>query len=97
MDEPLLLHGIIETAIELLDGIATALLLEPLPDQRLGLLDKADQRFEVESLARTLRLAVVSIGGFYPTAFRRNEEGFDIRFKLLFVLRHCRNLMQNMK
>ena len=87
-DQAVVLHRVFKGLVKLLLRIGAALLLEPLPLDGLGGLDKAHQGVQVQGHAGVHGGPVARVRGLLPATDRGGQKGLDILFKLLFVVRH---------
>ena len=87
-DQAVVLHRILKGLVEFLLWIGVALLFKSLPLDGLGGFDKFHQGAEVQGHAGVHRGPVACVRGLLPAASGRDQKGFNILFKLLFVVRH---------
>ena len=85
-DQPVVLHGVLKGPVEFHLRVGAALLLEPLPLDGLGGLDKSHQRSQIQRQLRRGPVACVCV--LLPAAGGGNQEGFNILFQLFFVICH---------
>ena len=94
VNQTVILHRVFKSPVEFLLRVGAALLFKPLPLDRLGGLDKVQQGAEVQGHIRGHRSPIAGVGRFLPAAGRGNQEGFDVLFKLLFVIGHSCHLLR---
>ena len=87
-DQAILKHGIFKCLVELPLRVRVTLLLKPLPGYWLCGLDERNKRANIKRHATGLRRAVAGIIRLPVASRRRDQEGFNILFKLLLVLSH---------
>ena len=87
-DQAVVLHRILKGLVEFLLWIGVALLFKSLPLDGLGGFDKFHQGAEVQGHAGVHRGPAACVRGLLPAASGRDQKGFNILFKLLFVVRH---------
>ena len=96
IDQALHVNRILKGLIKLLLRITLAAFFKQCPLHRLRILDKGAQCFNIQGIVfreHTCTSALKSgaipcICGFLPAAFGRNQKGFYILFKLLFIICH---------
>ena len=87
-DQAVVLHRILKGLVEFLLWVGVALLFKSLPLDGLGGFDEAHQGAEIQGHAGVHRGPVICVRGFLPSAGGRDQKGFNVLFKLLFVVGH---------
>ena len=96
VDQAVHIHGVLKGAVELCLGIALAALLKEIPGHRLSILHESAERADIEGIVfNEIALivtaesdAVTGISGFLPSAGRGDQIGFNVSFKLFFIIWH---------
>ena len=87
-DNAIIGYCVLKGFIKLLLRVGVALFLKPLPRNRLCSLYKAHKGLDVQSHAGTDGRPVSGIRSLLPATNGGSQKGFDILFKLLFIIGH---------
>ena len=87
-DQAVILHCILKCLVKLLLRAGVALLFKPLPLDGLGGLDESYQGIQVQGHTGVHRGPIACVRGLLPAASGGDQKGFNILFKLFFVVGH---------
>ena len=94
-NQAVVLHRILKGLVEFLLRVGVALLFKTLPLDGLGGLDEAHKGVQVQGHVEVHRGPVACVRGFLPAARGGNQKGFNILFKLLFIVGHFGPLLSS--